>query len=203
MAVQYVDTAAGIRSPGPEVRSRTGEGLSRVCSVGARTKEPQNTAMSAARPVPQPNYAKRLEMRGACSRLQTAPALRQRQQAGSISKRFAWQFIHKSPRSLRTNLSVAVQRAALWPGTKGSRLSGLANRLAIEGIVAEQILLEIVKWANQQTALPCRVIRGEESLAAVVGDQKDALRGRGGATLVGLAVTGHEVVARDYSVSLV
>ena len=64
-------------------------------------------------------------------------------------------------------------RAALWPGTEGSRLSGLANRLAIEGIVAEQILLKFVKGANQQGPFPGRAILGEESLAALVGDRID------------------------------
>ena len=63
--------------------------------------------------------------------------------------------------------------------------------------------LKLGKWANQQRPFPSRAILGEESLAALVGDQKDALRGRGGAAFVGLVVAGHEVVARDYSVLLI
>src|ERR1035441_4843405 len=93
--------------------------------------------------------------------------------------------VQKSTASGKT--VTATPRPALSPGANGRGAAGVANQLAVEGIVAQQILLEVVEWANQQRPLLGRVIRGEEGLASLIRDRVCGSRGRGS---VGLPVAG-------------
>src|ERR1022692_4377639 len=97
----------------------------------------------------------------------------------------------------------AVGNAALRSAMVRWQLPPLPNGLAIEGIVAKQVLLKLIEWANEDPPNGCGAVLSEQRFGLLVGNGVNRPRGPRTSRFILFASTRKVMRARDNPVLLV